>query len=83
MLMVLVQSIIRRLPNSLYPGGKNPLQQHRCKCSLLKVRKGKYKGEYGGPRWSLLAKSVFFHSLGVFKTYKNLWEGENQVIPIQ
>jgi hypothetical protein len=52
------------------------------KGSLLNVREGKCKREHGGPRWSLEAERVFFFS-DAFKTYTNLWERRNQVIPIQ
>jgi hypothetical protein len=44
----LVQSVIRRFPNSLCPAGRIYHRMHGCKWSLLKVRKGKYKGEHGG-----------------------------------
>jgi hypothetical protein len=54
-----------------------------CKGSLLKVRKGKYKGEHGRSRWSLPAERVCFCFSGAFKTYDNLGEREKQVIPIQ
>jgi hypothetical protein len=50
--MVLVQSVIRRLPNSLYTTRKNPWQDIWCKGSLLKVREEK-KGSILGPRWNL------------------------------
>jgi hypothetical protein len=36
------------------------------------------KGSVEGPRWKLDACS-----LGAFKTYDNLWEGENKKFPAQ
>jgi hypothetical protein len=51
-LMALVQSVIRRLPNSLCPMGRIHGRTHGCKWSLLKVREGKYKREHEGPRWN-------------------------------
>jgi hypothetical protein len=33
-----------------------------------------------GPRWSLPGKRDVY-APGPFKTYENLWEGENQVVP--
>jgi hypothetical protein len=78
MITALVQSVIRRLPNSLCPTRKN----HGCKRSLLKVREGKYKREHGRYRWSLMAAKVHFPYPGAFKIYPNLWEGRNQVISI-
>jgi hypothetical protein len=33
--------------------GKNPSMKCGYKWSLLKVRKGNYKGEHGGHRWNL------------------------------
>jgi hypothetical protein len=48
MLTALVQSVIRRFPNSLYPRGRIHGRTHGYKGSLLNVRKGKYKGEHGG-----------------------------------
>jgi hypothetical protein len=47
-LMALMQSIIRRLPNSLYPTRRNPWQDMRCKGSLLKVREEKNKWKHVG-----------------------------------
>jgi hypothetical protein len=35
-----------------------------------------------GPRWNMEAEREDF-SLGAFKTYDNLLEGKNQMIPIQ
>jgi hypothetical protein len=40
-------SVIRTFPNSLCPIGKIHDGTPGCKCSLLKVRKGKYKGKPG------------------------------------
>jgi hypothetical protein len=80
MLMVLVHSVNIRLPNYLCPVGRNHGRTFGCKWSLLKVKKGKYKGECVGPRWNLEAVRANFSSLGAFKTYDNLWEGRNQVI---
>jgi hypothetical protein len=57
-LMAMVQSVIRRIPNSLCSTWRNPWQD-TCKCSLLKVREGNCKREHGGPRWNLEAKRVF------------------------
>jgi hypothetical protein len=48
-----------------------------------KLGKGNTKGNMVGPRWNLEAERACFSSPGVFKTYTNLWEGRNQVIPIQ
>jgi hypothetical protein len=53
------------------------------KWSLLKVREGKYKRSMVGLRWNLEAEKACFSSPGAFKTYAYLWEGKNQVIPIQ
>jgi hypothetical protein len=47
MLTALVQSVIRRLPNSLCPAGRIHRRTRGHKWSLLKVREGKYKGEHG------------------------------------
>jgi hypothetical protein len=71
--MALVQSVIRRLPNSLYPTRKNSLQDiNGYKWSLLKVRKGKCKGEHGETQVeSAGVESMFFCSSGAFKTYDN------------
>jgi hypothetical protein len=71
-----------RLANSLCPLGRICGRTHGCKRSLLKVRKGKYKGEHSGHQWNLEAKRASFSFLGTFKSYTNLWEGRNQVIPI-
>jgi hypothetical protein len=46
MLMALVHSVIRRLPNSSYPIRKNPWQDTWVKWNLLKFREGKYKGKH-------------------------------------
>jgi hypothetical protein len=35
-----------------------------------------------GPRWNLQAMSACFLFPCTFKAYANLWEGQNQVIPI-
>jgi hypothetical protein len=35
------------------------------------------------PRWKLEAERKCFCSSDVFKTYDNLWEGENKGIPTQ
>jgi hypothetical protein len=48
MLMVLVQSMIRRLPNFVCPKGRIHHRTYGCKWSLLEVSRGKYKGEHGG-----------------------------------
>jgi hypothetical protein len=47
-LTALVQSVIRRLPNSFCPSGRIHGRTHGCKWSLLKIRNGKYKGKHGG-----------------------------------
>jgi hypothetical protein len=73
-LVALGQSVIRTLPDSLYPTGQSPDRTRGYKWSLLKVRKGKHKWEHFGNR---------VESSGAYKTYDSLWEGENQVIPIQ
>jgi hypothetical protein len=44
--MTLVQSVIRRLPDSLCPSGRIHGRTHGYKWSLLKARKGKYKGKH-------------------------------------
>jgi hypothetical protein len=44
--MVLVHSVIRKLPNSLFHMEES--MAHLCKESLLKVREGKYKRKHGG-----------------------------------
>jgi hypothetical protein len=41
------RSVITKLPNSLCPLGRIHHRTRGCKLSLLKVRKGKYKREYG------------------------------------
>jgi hypothetical protein len=46
--MVLVQSVIRRLANSLYPPGRIHGRTRGCKGNLLKVREEEYKGKHGG-----------------------------------
>jgi hypothetical protein len=58
------------------------IRTHGCKGSLLKVRKGKYKGELGGHRWSLPAERCFCSS-GALKTYANPWEGEKKIYTLQ
>jgi uncharacterized protein (DUF849 family) len=45
---VLVQSMIRSLPNSLWPMGRMHGRTHGCKWSLLKVREGNAKGSMVG-----------------------------------
>jgi hypothetical protein len=76
--MTMMQSVIRRLPNSLCPARKKPWQVTRgCKQTLLKVREGNYKREHGGPRWKLEAEIACFSFLGAFKTNADLWEGKN------
>jgi hypothetical protein len=62
MLMLLVQSMIRRLPNSLCPTGSIHHRTHGCKWSSLKVRKGKYKGEHG--RVQVLLKLMLIYGKG-------------------
>jgi hypothetical protein len=47
--MALVQSVIRRLPNSLYPVGRIHYRTHGHRWSLLKVRKEKYRQAWWGP----------------------------------
>jgi hypothetical protein len=49
---------------------------------LLKVREGKYEREHGEAQMESRAESIL-PSQGAFKTYANLKEGRNQVIPIQ
>jgi hypothetical protein len=80
MLMVLVQSVIRRLPNSLSHREESMTRTCRCKWSLFQVRKGKYKGSMVGPRRNLGVERACFSSPSTFKTYTNLWEWQNQVI---
>jgi hypothetical protein len=63
--MVLVQSVIKRLPNTLYPTRKNTCRTHGCKGSLLKVKKEKYKGKHGG---SQKLREPDLCSSGAFKT---------------
>jgi hypothetical protein len=82
-LTVMVQSVIRRLANSLCPAWKNLSRTCGCKWSLLKVREGNYKREHGGPSWDLEAEKACFSSPGAFKTFANLWEGRNLVVPNQ
>jgi hypothetical protein len=72
MLMMLVQSEIRRLPNCFCAVGRILCKKCGCKGSLLKVREEKYKGEHGGHRWSLLAEKDSFSFSGTFKTYTNV-----------
>jgi hypothetical protein len=76
-----MESVIRRLPNSLCPPGKNPSQYMWYKWSLLKVRERKYKREYG--RVQVESEGRDFSSPGALKIYAGLWEGRNQVISIQ
>jgi hypothetical protein len=45
-LMMLVESVIRRLQNSLCLKGRIHRRTHGCKWNLLKVRKVKYKREH-------------------------------------
>jgi hypothetical protein len=56
---------------------------HGCKQSLLNIKKGKYKGEHGGAQVEAGSQECVFLSSCAFKNYNNLWEGRNQVIPIQ
>jgi hypothetical protein len=79
LLMALVQSVIR-LPNSC-PRGRIHGRTCGCKWSLLKGKQNS-KGNMVEPRWKLEAKSPCFCFSGAFKTHHNLWEGEDQVIPI-
>jgi hypothetical protein len=58
--MALVQSLIRRLPNSLSHVEESIARTCGYKWSLLKVREGKYKGGHDGPSWNLEAKRVDF-----------------------
>jgi hypothetical protein len=54
MLMVLVQAVVRRLPDSLCPIGRIHSRTCGGKGGLLKARKGKCKGEQvgtGGVCW--------------------------------
>jgi hypothetical protein len=60
LLTALVRSVIRRLPNSLCPAGKNPWQDTDIGLSNVREREIQ-RGE------CLL--------LGTFKTYASLWEG--------
>jgi hypothetical protein len=67
--MVLVHSVIRRLPNSLCPLGRMHGRTHGCKGSLLKVRGEKYKGKHGGVQVEATSQervSLFF------RCFKNL-----------
>jgi hypothetical protein len=48
-----------------------------------KLGKRNTKGSMVGPRWKPEAKTACSCSSGAFKTYDNLWEGEDQVIFIQ
>jgi hypothetical protein len=43
-LRVLVQSVVKKLSNSLCPTGRIHHRTHECKWSILKLRKEKYKG---------------------------------------
>jgi hypothetical protein len=61
--------VIRRLPHSLCPTGKNPLQDTWVKMEFIKnTREGKYKGEHGGCKWSLPVEKASFS----FKVYLKL-----------
>jgi hypothetical protein len=71
---LLVQSVIRRLPDSLYPMGRIHHKTHEYKWSLLKVRKGQYKGEHAGAQVESGDRARFSFS-GTSTTYANLWEG--------
>jgi hypothetical protein len=53
-----------------------------CKWSLLKVREGNYKSMMGAGRIWRQREHASFSSPDVLKTYANLQEGRNQVIPI-
>jgi hypothetical protein len=66
--MALVQSVIRRLTNSLFPPGRIHGRTRGHKWNLLKVREEKYKGR-PGRSWKPRAR---FCSSGAFKTYDNL-----------
>jgi hypothetical protein len=84
LLMVLVQSVIRSLPNSLCPMGRILHRTHGYKRSLLKVRRRKYKGKHGVSQVEFGGQeSMPFSFSGTLKTYINPWEGNNQVIFIQ
>jgi hypothetical protein len=65
------------------PQGRMHGRTRGCKWSLLKVREGKYKRGHGGTRWKVGAERESFSFPGAFKTYANLWEGKNLVIPNQ
>jgi hypothetical protein len=83
MLMALVQSVIRRLPNYL-SCMEEPMAGHvGIKGICEKLENGNTKGSRMGLRWMLEDERAYFCSLGAFKTYDNLWEGENQVIAIK
>jgi hypothetical protein len=69
-----VQSVIRDFQILCVSPGRIHGRTRGYKWSLLKVGKGKYKGEHGGGQEE---------SGGTFKTYADLWEGRNKVIPIQ
>jgi hypothetical protein len=62
------------------PCGRIHGRTHRYKGNLLKVREQKYKREHGGQQVQSAVRECFSFS-GTFKTYANLWEGRNQVIP--
>jgi hypothetical protein len=68
LLMVLVESVIRRLPNSFSPVTIHG-RTHEYKWSLLKVREGNYKAEQGG---DLEAENTCLSFSGAFKIYPNL-----------
>jgi hypothetical protein len=74
-----VQSVMRRLPNAW----KNPWQDLGYTWSLFKVREGRHKGEHGGDQVESGGQESVLPFLGTFKTYACLWEGLNQLVPIQ
>jgi hypothetical protein len=82
-LMTLVQSVIRRLTNSLCPREESMAGHMGINGVYLKIREGKHKREHGGAQVESGGRESVFCLSGAFKTYANLWEGENPVIPIQ
>jgi hypothetical protein len=72
-LIALVQSVIGRIPNSSYPiiHGRTCV----CKGSLLKLRKGKYKGKRGGALVQSTSPESVLLPLSAFKTYENYGKG--------
>jgi hypothetical protein len=77
-LMALVQSVIRRLPNSMSPMEESMAGHVGVNGVYFKVREGKCKGDcIVGPK----SERLCLCSSGAFKTYHNLREGRTRWFP--